>query len=233
MLYKTILQSTCLRTIGAQIRTGKIWSKDWHTRKFPWEPAAKSKSCEPNTKVASGCVTWSKSARRNDRRSTFCRRNRTETRKNRCCNRPYKWTSDSLFIKAMPAWLRLKLMEQTTATPNDDVCNLLRRQITIRELYWKEDYWDVGFNEIVEYVSEKLINALSKITTAQQALKNRFMDLDRRLESELWDHQTIAAVQEYATPNLNQKFQNQHTEHTSGNYCPNYRGNQKEEIFRT
>ena len=103
----------------------------------------------PSTKSASGCITWSKSARRNYRRSTIRKRDITETRKNRCCNRPYKWTSDSLFIKAMPAWLQLKLMEQTTATPNDDVCNLLRRQITIRELYWKEDYWDVGFNEIV------------------------------------------------------------------------------------
>ena len=155
-------------------------------------------------------------------------------------------TSDILFIKGMPAWLRLKLMEQTTATTSDDVCNLLRRQITIRELCRKENYWDVRLKEIIESVSENLINALSKITTAQRALVNRFMDLDWRFESELWDHQTIAAMQEYATANLNENFQNQHIEHISGNYWPNYRGNfrgseqiialitvRKEEILKT
>ena len=87
-----------------------------------------------------------------------------------------------LFIKAMPGWLRSKLMDQPTATPIDDLCNLSRRQITIRELCRKDDYPEDGFNEINESVSENLINALSKITTAQQALEKRFTDLDRRLE---------------------------------------------------
>ena len=130
-----------------------------------------------------------------------------------------------LFIKAMPGWLRSKLMEQTTATPIDDLCNLSRRQITIRELCRKDDYPEDGFNEINESVSENLINALSKITTVQQALEKRFTNLDRRLESQSRDHQTVAAVQESATRNVNAKFQNQQTAQTSGNLQTNYRGN--------
>ena len=84
---KPFVQSTCPRTVGAQIRTKKIWSKERHARKLSCKPAA----CVTNTKVVSGCITWSKSARRNDRRSTFRKRDRAETRKNRYCKRPYKW----------------------------------------------------------------------------------------------------------------------------------------------
>ena len=89
-----------------------------------------------------------------------------------------------LFIKAMPGWLRSKLMAQPTATPADDLCNLSRRQMTTRELCRKDDYLEDEINEINESVSENLINDLSKITKAQQALEKRFTDLDRRLESQ-------------------------------------------------
>ena len=56
-------------------------------------------------------------------------------------------------------------MEQPTATPIDDLCNLSGRQLTIRKLYRKDDYPEDGFCEIHEFVSQILINALSKITT--------------------------------------------------------------------
>ena len=51
---------------------------------------------------------------------------------------------------------------------------------------------------------------------------------DRRLESRSWVHQTVAAVQESATPNVNQDFQSQQTAQTSGIFQPiygNFRGN--------
>ena len=73
-------------------------------------------------------------------------------------------------------------MEQPTATPIDNLCNLSRRQITIRELCRKDDYPEDGFNEINKPVSGNLINTLSMITTAQQAFGKRFTDLDRRLD---------------------------------------------------
>ena len=127
-----------------------------------------------------------------------------------------------LFIKPTPGWLRSKMMAQLTATRTDDLCNLSRRQITIRELCKKDDYKEDKINEINESVSESLISALSKITTAQQALEKRFSILDRRLESQSLDHQTVAAVQESPTPNVNQSFQNQQT---LKSFQPNYRGN--------
>ena len=112
-------------------------------------------------------------------------------------------------------------MEQATAIPFDDLCDLSRRQITIRELCGKDDYPEDGFNEINKSVSENLIKALSKIARAQQALEKRFIDLDRRLESHSWDHKTVAAVHESATPNVYQNFQNQQTAQASRNFQPN------------
>ena len=86
-----------------------------------------------------------------------------------------------IFIKAMPGWLRSKLMEQIPATPVEDLCTLARRQMTIRDMCRKEDYPEDGFNEISDTVQDNLINALSKINQNQDALEKKIEQLDNKI----------------------------------------------------
>ena len=127
-----------------------------------------------------------------------------------------------LFLTAMPGWLQSKLVKQPRATPIDDLCNLSKRQLKIRELSEKLISLEDGFNEVNKPVDKSLINSLTKITKTQQALEKRFTNLDRRLKSQSRDHKTVAVVQEPITPYLNQNFQNQQIPLTSENYQINY-----------
>ena len=65
-----------------------------------------------------------------------------------------------LFIKGMPNWLRSKMMEQPAATTVQELCNLARKQMTIRDVCRNEDYPEDSFNEIGDTVSHNLISAL-------------------------------------------------------------------------
>ena len=47
----------------------------------------------------------------------------------------------------MPGWLRSKLMEQPPATTVQELCNMTKKQIMIREICRKEGYPEDGFNE--------------------------------------------------------------------------------------
>ena len=88
-----------------------------------------------------------------------------------------------IFIKAMPGWLRSKIMEQPPATPVEDLCTLARRQMTIRDMCRSDDYPEDGFNEINDTISENLINALSKINQNQDALESKLESLDNKINT--------------------------------------------------
>ena len=59
-----------------------------------------------------------------------------------------------LFIKGMPNWLRSKMMEQPAATTVRELCNLARKQMTLRDVCRNEDYPEDSFNEIGESFSQ-------------------------------------------------------------------------------
>ena len=65
----------------------------------------------------------------------------------------------------MPNWLRPKMMEQPAATTVQELCNLARKQMTIRDVCRNEDYSEDSFDEIGETVSHNLISALSKLNS--------------------------------------------------------------------
>ena len=88
-----------------------------------------------------------------------------------------------IFIKAMPGWLRSKIMEQPPATPVQDLCTFARQQMTIREMCRKEDYPEDGFNEISPALSENLINALSKLTANQEQMERQLKNMDEKLQA--------------------------------------------------
>ena len=86
-----------------------------------------------------------------------------------------------IFIKAMPGWLRSKLMEQPPATLVTDLCTTARQQMTIRDMCRKDDYPEDGFNEINNAVSANLINALSKLNQTQDSLDKKLQTIDDRI----------------------------------------------------
>ena len=82
-----------------------------------------------------------------------------------------------LFIKGMPNWLRSKLMEQPQATTVQELCNLTKKQIMIREVCRNEDYPEDGFNEVNDRVSENLISALTKLSTNQEQIEKQINEM--------------------------------------------------------
>ena len=87
-----------------------------------------------------------------------------------------------IFTKAMPGWLRCKIMEQPANTPVQDLCTFARQQMTIREMCRKEDYPEDGFNEINSNVSENLINALAKLSANQEDLGRQLKVMDEKIQ---------------------------------------------------
>ncbi|XP_063727164.1 uncharacterized protein LOC134854735 [Symsagittifera roscoffensis] len=89
-----------------------------------------------------------------------------------------------LFIKGMPNWLRSKMMEQPAATTVQELCNLARKQMTIRDVCRNEDYPEDSFNEIGDTVSHNLISALSKLTTAQEQIEKQLNEVRSELSDQ-------------------------------------------------
>ena len=88
-----------------------------------------------------------------------------------------------IFVKAMPGWLRSKIMEQPANATVQELCTLARQQMTIREMCRKDDCPENGFNEVSTTVSDNLINALSKLTANQESIERRLQSVDERLKS--------------------------------------------------
>ena len=86
-----------------------------------------------------------------------------------------------IFIKAMPGWLRSKMMEQPPATPVQDRCTFAR-QMTIREMCRREHYPKRHLTKLVfrKALSENLINALSKLT---QKMERQLENMDEKLQA--------------------------------------------------
>ena len=89
-----------------------------------------------------------------------------------------------LFIKGMPNWLRSKMMEQPAATTVQELCNLARKQMTIRDVCRNEDYPEDSFNEIGDTVSHNLISAVSKLTTAQEQIEKQLNEVRSKLSDQ-------------------------------------------------
>ena len=89
-----------------------------------------------------------------------------------------------LFIKSMPNWLRSKMMEQPAAATVQELCNLARKQMTIRDVCRNEDYPEDSFNEIGDTVSHNLISALSKLTTAQEQIEKQLNEVRSELSDQ-------------------------------------------------
>ena len=81
------------------------------------------------------------------------------------------------FINSMPNWLKPKLLERPDTDTIEQLCTLASQQIAIREMCNREEYFDDGFSEITESITDKMLKAITVISNNQkeheQKLKQR------------------------------------------------------------
>ena len=136
-----------------------------------------------------------------------------------------------IFIKAMPGWLRSKLMEQPPATLVTDLCTTARQRMTIRDMCRKYDYPEDGFNEINNAVSENLINALSKLNQTQDSRDKKLQTIDDRIMAAQIETTTQRDVTHSPQQSFNRQWQFPAAPYTPRNnyasqmYQNSYRGN--------
>ena len=104
-----------------------------------------------------------------------------------------------LFKKAMPNFIRLKLLEEPETATIQELCTKARHKLILRELCPVDDWSRDGFNEISTDNSEKFLNVLTKMTETQHSLENRI----KALTEEISQPQQITSGQ-----NASQHFNN-------------------------
>ena len=143
----------------------------------------------------------------------------------------------------MPGWLRGKLTERPAIEPVQTLCTYVRQPMTIRDVS-KRRLSEDGFNEVSETVSDNLINAFSKLTATQEAMKKQINKMETQMidrncqeASTSTQPSTNQHQQEYRgnrgfqpqrPPNPNQSNRgNQPFRGRFGNPYPVYQGNQQ------
>ena len=88
-----------------------------------------------------------------------------------------------LFKKAMPNFIRLKLLEEPEDATIQELCTKLKQKLILRELCPVDDWSRDGFNERSSESSEKFLTVLTKMSENQNSLENRIDALRQKLNS--------------------------------------------------
>ena len=75
---------------------------------------------------------------------------------------------ECLLIKSISNCLKPKLLERPDTDTKDQLCNLARQRILIREMCNREEYFDDEFNEITESNTDKMLKATTVISVNQK-----------------------------------------------------------------
>ena len=86
-----------------------------------------------------------------------------------------------LFKKAMPNFIRLKLLEEPEDATIQELCTKARQKLILKELCPVDDWSGDGFNEMSSENSEKFLTVLTKMSENQNSLENRFDALTQKL----------------------------------------------------
>ena len=89
-----------------------------------------------------------------------------------------------LFKKAMPNFIRLKLLEEPEDATIQELCTNARQKLILRELCPVDDWSRDGFNEMSSENSEKFLTVLTKISENQNSLENRIDALTQKFNSQ-------------------------------------------------
>ena len=88
-----------------------------------------------------------------------------------------------LFKKAMPNFIKLKLLEEPEDTTIQELCTKVRQKLILRELCPVDDWSRDGFNETSSENSEKLLTVLIKTSENQISLEHGIDALRQKLNS--------------------------------------------------
>ena len=88
-----------------------------------------------------------------------------------------------LFKKAMPNFIRLKLLEEPEDATIQELYTKARQELILRELCPVDDWSRDGFNEMSSENSEKLLTVLTKMSENQNSLENKIDALTQKPNS--------------------------------------------------
>ena len=88
-----------------------------------------------------------------------------------------------LFKKAMPNFIRLKLLEEPEDATIQELCTEARQKLILRELCPVDDWSRDRFNEMSSENSEKFLTVLTKMSENQNSLEHRIDALTQKLNS--------------------------------------------------
>ena len=78
-----------------------------------------------------------------------------------------------LFKKAMPNFIRFKLLEESENATNQDLCTKARQKLILRELCPVDDWSRDGFNEMNNDNTDKFLNVITKMSENQTSLESK------------------------------------------------------------
>ena len=118
----------------------------------------------------------------NDQHRLDCRTRENENRRNISQMEREKYTI-RLFKKAMPNFIRLKLLEEPEDATIQELCTKERQILILRELCPVDDWSRDGFNEMNSENSEKFLTVPTKMSENQNSLEHRIDALTQKLNS--------------------------------------------------
>ena len=127
-----------------------------------------------------------------------------------------------LFKKAMPNFIRLKLLEEPENATIQDLCTKARQKLILRELCPVDDWSRDGFNEMNNDNTEKFLNVITKMSENQTSLETKLNALTEKFNTQQSPNKSGS--------NYENNYQNQRGR---GNYRgrynsgKNYRGNSR------
>ena len=125
-----------------------------------------------------------------------------------------------LFIKNMPNWLRIKLMEKPENLTVQELCTIARRSLVLRQLCPVDDWSRDAFAELDENKTDQTSSALAKMTESQTKMENQLEARTKQL-----DGMTKTSPQGESSKPQN-SYKNRGNTRFQSRGRSNYRGNQ-------
>ena len=89
------------------------------------------------------------------------------------------------FLKAMPNFIRRKLLEQPEERTVGDLCTLARRTLYLNQICEVDDWNANAFSEVSNVQSEEYLNVLAKITETQSAMEDKMNNFIKKVDESL------------------------------------------------
>ena len=139
-----------------------------------------------------------------------------------------------LFKKALPNFIRLKLLGRENATIQD-LCTKSRQKLILRELCPLDDWSGDGFNEMKNDNTDKCLNVITKMSENQTSLETKLNALTEKFNTQQFPNNSgsnykINYQNQRGRGNYRGRYNNRgnnYRENSRGRYGNNYTGNSR------